>query len=405
MVMRLWCHVNAMVYGHVLWLLLATSLQALAENQSLPPSPCPEIFQYQVDPGGIWYGLINVPTPEPDYNVKLKVELGLDAILPNVTTITKLSLEHMLYPVRLNSVPENINNPVTQDSDKANLNLQPQDVKVYYQHFPPPQSGSTQGTNNGNINLQDQNVKIYYHQYSPPESILSQPQYQSSVPYQAVAQNQPATPMQYQSGVPQQNQPIVPLQPPTQYQSGVPQQNQPIVSLQPPSQYQSGVPQQNQPIAPKPPTQYQPSIPPEQNQSTFPRQPPMQYQPTLTPQQNLPFQTIMPRQPQNQPETQSVNFPNLQTQKEKPPQPGGFQVFIPSIQPAPTAEPVKPVQTVPARTKSPPHLTPPPRTKRPSTTTTTTSTTTVAPENVLGIDMIWLYQNAAFACASNPFFL
>ncbi|XP_069683973.1 serine protease gd-like isoform X2 [Periplaneta americana] len=55
---------------------------ARARGQSVPVSPCPQVFQYQVESSGTWYGLINVPTPQPSHTVRLSVELAINAVLP-----------------------------------------------------------------------------------------------------------------------------------------------------------------------------------------------------------------------------------------------------------------------------------------------------------------------------------
>lgn len=59
-------------------------------GQKIPISPCPDVFQYKVDAGGMWYGLISVPPPEPDFNIKLTVKMYLNAVPPTVSDSYKL---------------------------------------------------------------------------------------------------------------------------------------------------------------------------------------------------------------------------------------------------------------------------------------------------------------------------
>ena len=76
-----------MVYGTITRLVL-TVVAVLADTW-VPSSPCPDIFQYQVDTTGQVYGLINIPALDPrqveQQGIKLTVELGIDAVLPSVS--------------------------------------------------------------------------------------------------------------------------------------------------------------------------------------------------------------------------------------------------------------------------------------------------------------------------------
>jgi hypothetical protein len=74
-----------MVCGQVLGLLLAAQTLGPSWGQSVPTSPCPGIFQYEMDSSGNWHGLISVPAPQPGYTFKINVELALDAVLTTVS--------------------------------------------------------------------------------------------------------------------------------------------------------------------------------------------------------------------------------------------------------------------------------------------------------------------------------
>ncbi|KDR22457.1 serine protease gd-like [Zootermopsis nevadensis] len=172
----------AIVCGHILELLMIIGLEILGHScgQKIPISPCPDVFQYKVDAGGMWYGLISVPPPEPDFNIKLTVKMYLNAVPPTnyvgtlhlVETkdevwrrlitgdkrpvlyelyfplssplplvkhialnkdvmcvgkpprgmLTKISLEHNLFPIRLN-FPHNENKSTTAPPDSIpNIN-------------------------------------------------------------------------------------------------------------------------------------------------------------------------------------------------------------------------------------------------------------------------------------------
>lgn len=89
-----------MVCGQIMGLLMVMGLRALGYSwgQSIPRSPCPNVFQYKVDSSGMWYGLITIPPPEPDFNIKLSAALVINAVLPTV------SYSYMKYCGKVNNL-------------------------------------------------------------------------------------------------------------------------------------------------------------------------------------------------------------------------------------------------------------------------------------------------------------
>jgi hypothetical protein len=90
-----------MMSGLIMRLLMVVGLETLGYcwGQSIPISPCPDKFKYQVDAGGMQYGLISVPPPEPDYNIKLTVKMALDAIPPTVSDLYILCFSSFLLRI------------------------------------------------------------------------------------------------------------------------------------------------------------------------------------------------------------------------------------------------------------------------------------------------------------------
>jgi hypothetical protein len=94
-----------MLCGHILGLLIIVVLETLGYSwgQTIPATPCPDVFQYRVDAGGMWYGLISVPPPEPDFNIKLTVKMALDAIPPTVSDFYNSGFSQ--FPYSLYQIP------------------------------------------------------------------------------------------------------------------------------------------------------------------------------------------------------------------------------------------------------------------------------------------------------------
>jgi hypothetical protein len=74
-----------MVWVHVLWLLLAAGNLRPVLGQSIPKSPCPKIFWYEMDASGTWHGHLNIPAPPAGSPLRTVVELDTDAVLPTVS--------------------------------------------------------------------------------------------------------------------------------------------------------------------------------------------------------------------------------------------------------------------------------------------------------------------------------
>lgn len=77
-----------MVCAQVLGIILAAQNVGPIWGQTFPTSPCPAVFQYQVDSSGNWYGHISIPAPQPGYTFRTfrtSAELAIDAVLPTVS--------------------------------------------------------------------------------------------------------------------------------------------------------------------------------------------------------------------------------------------------------------------------------------------------------------------------------
>ena len=74
-----------MVWVQVLWLLLAIGNLWPVLGQSVPTSPCPTIFWYEVDASGNWGGRMSIPAPPAGSPLRTVVELNIDAVLDTVS--------------------------------------------------------------------------------------------------------------------------------------------------------------------------------------------------------------------------------------------------------------------------------------------------------------------------------
>ena len=74
-----------MVWVQVLWLLLAAGNLWPVLGQSVPTSPCPEIFWYEVDASGNWSGRLSIPAPPAGSSLRTVVELNIVADLHTVS--------------------------------------------------------------------------------------------------------------------------------------------------------------------------------------------------------------------------------------------------------------------------------------------------------------------------------
>nr|CAD7613636.1 unnamed protein product [Timema genevievae] len=55
---------------------------AIHLTTSQPTSPCPSVFQYQLDEKGIWSGMVLVPPVPSNAQLKVNVEMFVRASLP-----------------------------------------------------------------------------------------------------------------------------------------------------------------------------------------------------------------------------------------------------------------------------------------------------------------------------------
>jgi hypothetical protein len=74
-----------MAWVQVLWLLLAADTLCPVLGQSVPTSPCPTVFWYEVDASGNWHGRMNTPAPPTGSTLLTVVEMYLDADLRTVS--------------------------------------------------------------------------------------------------------------------------------------------------------------------------------------------------------------------------------------------------------------------------------------------------------------------------------
>jgi hypothetical protein len=74
-----------MVWVQVMWLLLAAGKLWPVLGQSVPTSPCPSVFWYEVDASGNCHGRLNIPAPPAGSSLKTVVELDIDAVLDTVS--------------------------------------------------------------------------------------------------------------------------------------------------------------------------------------------------------------------------------------------------------------------------------------------------------------------------------
>jgi hypothetical protein len=74
-----------MAWVQVLWLLLAADTLWPVLGQSVPTSPCPTVFWYEVDASGNWHGRVSIPSPPAGSTLTTLVELHIDAVLRTVS--------------------------------------------------------------------------------------------------------------------------------------------------------------------------------------------------------------------------------------------------------------------------------------------------------------------------------
>jgi len=49
-------------------------------------SPCPDVFRYELDRSGDWYGIISVPNPYPVVAIDVNVQLDVGAFTSVILT-------------------------------------------------------------------------------------------------------------------------------------------------------------------------------------------------------------------------------------------------------------------------------------------------------------------------------
>jgi hypothetical protein len=74
-----------MVWVQVLWLLTVAGNLWPVLGQSVPISPCPAIFWYEVNASGNWGGRLSIPAPAAGSFLRTVVEMNIDAVLNPVS--------------------------------------------------------------------------------------------------------------------------------------------------------------------------------------------------------------------------------------------------------------------------------------------------------------------------------
>jgi hypothetical protein len=67
-----------MMWVHVLLLLIATGALRPVLGDTVPTSPCPNLFRYELEASGKWSGRMNIAAPPKGSSVKTAVELQFD---------------------------------------------------------------------------------------------------------------------------------------------------------------------------------------------------------------------------------------------------------------------------------------------------------------------------------------
>ena len=60
-------------------------------DSSLPTSPCPDVFRYERDESGDWYGIISVRNPYPVVAIDISVQLYVTALTSVLLTDSVLA--------------------------------------------------------------------------------------------------------------------------------------------------------------------------------------------------------------------------------------------------------------------------------------------------------------------------
>jgi hypothetical protein len=74
-----------MAWVQVLLLLIAAETLWPVLGQTVPTSPCPTLFWYELDASGNWGGRMNIPAPPTDSSLSTLVELEFDDVQHKVS--------------------------------------------------------------------------------------------------------------------------------------------------------------------------------------------------------------------------------------------------------------------------------------------------------------------------------
>jgi hypothetical protein len=68
-----------------MWLLLSAGKLWPVLGQSVPTSPCPSVFWYEVDASGNWHGRLNIPAPPAGSPLRTVLVMDINAVLDTVS--------------------------------------------------------------------------------------------------------------------------------------------------------------------------------------------------------------------------------------------------------------------------------------------------------------------------------
>lgn len=168
-----------MVWVQVLWLVLATETLWSVLGQSVPKSPCPSMFWYEVDSAGNWLGRMSLPAPPAGNTFRTVVVLDIDAVLrtQNVGALKLLENENDVWrrinmgnrmPIQFQvyfplSWPLPVVRSITSNGNVICIDNTPHTfvTKVTLEHILYPAGGPTYMQQNQNVNQPPSGMNYY----------------------------------------------------------------------------------------------------------------------------------------------------------------------------------------------------------------------------------------------------